>query len=57
MGLLGVQIEQATHEGQAHWPWRVVLRATIFEEISQEQKDDSRQQQNLEMERSPNGSH
>jgi hypothetical protein len=50
-------MEQATHERKAHWPWRVVLGATVFEEISQEQKGDSRQQQNPEMERSPNGSH
>lgn len=57
MGLLGVQMEQATQDGQAPWPWRVVLGAPVMEEISQEQKGDSSQQQNPEMERSPNSSH
>lgn len=57
MWLFRIQMEQATHKGQAPRPWRVVLGVPVFEEISQEQKGDSRQQQNPEMERGPNSTH
>ncbi|OWK04790.1 HOOK1 [Cervus elaphus hippelaphus] len=34
-----VQLEEVAYEGQAQGPWRVVLRALPFEEISKEEKD------------------